>query len=365
MEKTIPRTSLPRKLSDKELYARCKEYGENARLWSRKFAGILPEVFRRHLYKRRGCASIHEFAAKLAGMSFEATDKILRLSERLQDKPALREQLEAGVVGWSKIEKVSFIATPETEKAWAEKTARLTKDALEAFVKEYRKSSEAPMNEVQNYRLETAPGSDCQNNKAIKQVENSNIFTPPHWDKLSFEIDPKILRELRVLKHKLEQTKKQALAWNEVMEELIIAYKNTSGGKRKTNNPKAQKVIQLCPNCIKQNTEDLEAHSITQRYIPAEVKHFIDARSEGTCEFPECNRAAETLHHTRRFALRQNHNPDFIANLCKSHERLAHSGLIGNEEAPTQDWRIRTAPNRSSPKFRIDEKVAAFRQIPP
>ena len=125
-----------KKLSDKELYALCKQYGLNARMWRRRFAGLLPEVTRRRLYKKRGYTSVHEFAAKLAGMSKEAVDKVLRLATKLEDKPVLREQLISGEQGWSKIEKVAFIATPETDKYWAERVESMPKLALEAFISE-------------------------------------------------------------------------------------------------------------------------------------------------------------------------------------------------------------------------------------
>jgi hypothetical protein len=54
-------------------------------------------------------------------MSRESVDRILRLHNRLSDKPHLRTQLESGSQAWTKIEKVSYIATAETEKQWAEK----------------------------------------------------------------------------------------------------------------------------------------------------------------------------------------------------------------------------------------------------
>lgn len=40
-------------ISDKELYALCKKYGENALQWRRKFIGLLPEVNRRRLYEKK------------------------------------------------------------------------------------------------------------------------------------------------------------------------------------------------------------------------------------------------------------------------------------------------------------------------
>ena len=58
-----------KKLSDRELYKLCKEYGTAARIWRRRFAGLLPEVLERRLYKKKGYTSLYEFAGKLAGMS--------------------------------------------------------------------------------------------------------------------------------------------------------------------------------------------------------------------------------------------------------------------------------------------------------
>lgn len=126
-------------LTDSQLYNLCKKYGMNARLWMRKFAGLLPEVFRRKLYKRKGYVSIHEFASKLAGMSYKNVNRILRLSEKLEDKPELKNLFEAGSQGWSKIETVAYIATPETDRQWAKKVESLTQQGLTAYVQETRK----------------------------------------------------------------------------------------------------------------------------------------------------------------------------------------------------------------------------------
>lgn len=147
--------------SDALLYSKCKTYGFNARVWLRKFAGLLPEVNRRQLYKRRGYASLHEFARKLAGMSDYTTDKILCIAAKLEDKPVLKEKFVAGEEGWSKIEKVAYIATKESDEFWAKKTSSLTQRALEVYVQEFRKQqgiaanvSENTMPDGRNYRLE-------------------------------------------------------------------------------------------------------------------------------------------------------------------------------------------------------------------
>ncbi len=165
MEKTIK----PGKLSDKDLYALCKEYGQKARLWRRKFAGLLPEVFSRGLYKRRRFGSIYEFAAKLAGMSKESVDKVLRLSKKLQDKPYLLEQLETGSQGWTKLERVAFIATPETDGFWSEQIENHSSSSLSPF--------------VQNYRLRLTAGGNFQ----------------PEKSAIHFEVAPELAKKLQQL----------------------------------------------------------------------------------------------------------------------------------------------------------------------
>lgn len=331
------------RLTDNKLFALCKEYGANARLWIRKFAGLLPEVYRRHLYKRRGYGSIYEFAAKLAGMNHDTVDKILRLSERLSDKPILHEQLENGEVGWSKIEKVAYVATPATDNMWAEKTKTLTQPALEEFVRQYRKSS----NDV-NSRLEVT----------LKSELGNQCTTTQEWSRISFPISPEVEFQLKLLKERLEKEKGIALTLNEVLKELLKGY-------HKTNDEKVieTKFVKVCENCIREKEQVRENYAMTiERNIPSEVQKVIIARSNRQCEFRGCNKPAKIYHHTRRFALVRGHDPDYIIWLCKTHEQLAHAGLIENEEEHPAQWRIRIMPDQTSPKFWIDRLVAKFRK---
>ena len=85
-------------MDDSTLYRLCQEYGNNARMWSRKFAALLPEVDKRQLYRKRGFYSIFEFAAKLAGMGRKNVEEVLR-TYKVDKKTALefrkfQQQLE-------------------------------------------------------------------------------------------------------------------------------------------------------------------------------------------------------------------------------------------------------------------------------
>ncbi len=130
-------------LSDEVLFELCQKYGKNAKIWMRKFACLLPEVFKRQLYRRKRFASIHEFAACLAGMNYSATDQVISLFRALEDKPILRGLIEE--YGWSKVRVVASISTPATDEFWAGKVKILSKGALETYVRGLREQEERKM----------------------------------------------------------------------------------------------------------------------------------------------------------------------------------------------------------------------------
>ena len=320
-------------LSDKDLYARCQEYGVNARIWKRRFAGLLPEVSRRELHRRRGHGSIYEFAFKLAGMSSASVDKVLHLAEKLADKPLLREQLLSGSQGWSKIETVAHIATPQTDKDWAGKVKNLSKAALEAYVQVKRREM-TKNGEV----VEFTPGGELSNN-----------FRTQQWGTFSFPASPEIEKQLRLIKYKLEKEKGVTLTFNEVMQVLL------AGGAPQ----EAQVVIQVCPECAARKAADVES-----RAIPVGVRRILQAIYKGYCGFPACDRPGTSLHHTKRYSLEKGHDAKSIVPLCKIHERLVHSGLVENEEDPPEKWRVLDDADKNHPKFAIDRLVRDFRKEP-
>jgi len=317
-------------LSDKDLYARCQEYGLNARVWRRRFAGLLPEVARRELHRRRGYASIYEFAFKLAGMSSASVDKVLHLAERLDDKPALLEQLESGSQGWSKIEKVAFIATPETDKEWAEKVEKMSAYALGAFVEAKRaaftKNTDGP--------------------QFTDVGEQEHKFHLEQWGSMSFPISPEIEKNLRMMKYRLEKEQGVTLTYNEVLQILL------KGGVGQ----EAQVVIQVCPECAARRAAEVKG-----RAIPIGIRRVLQAKYHGFCAFPTCARPAGSLHHTKRYSLEKGHEADSIVPLCRSHERLIHNGLIENEEDPPNKWRLLEGADSAHPKFQIDQRVQMYR----
>jgi hypothetical protein len=125
--------------------------------------------------------------------------------------------------------------------------------------------------------------------------------------------------------------------WNELIEEFIEM--------------REEKFKQAKPEKVK--TES--------RHIPTKIENHVIKRSNGICEYPGCCKPYEILHHTRRFALYKEHDPDSIVALCEGHERLIHQGLIKNEHKPPGFWKIRKKPDKQDVKYAIDLKVMRFR----
>ncbi len=110
-----------------------------------------------------------------------------------------------------------------------------------------------------------------------------------------------------------------------------------------------------------EHLDEPEAHRSSSRYIPKAIKDFVGHRSGGKCSYPSCKRASTSVHHTQRFALEKVHDPARLRPLCTAHERLAHLGLIKNEDLPPDRWYLKEAPDKTDSKFFIDTIVARFR----
>ncbi|PIQ77353.1 hypothetical protein COV82_04930 [Candidatus Peregrinibacteria bacterium CG11_big_fil_rev_8_21_14_0_20_46_8] len=347
-------------LTDSELYKKCQNYGLNARTWARKFAGLLPEVQRRQLYKKKGFHSIYEFAKQLGGLSEASINKVLNLGENFKDKPALKSLLENGKVGWSKLEKIASIASTINDANLAQKSLQLSTRALEIYVQQIKKTSH-----VSNAKNNSIIWQDCnQNGHSDKNL--APTYAPNHplnWNNLSFKLHPHIERKMRLIKQQLEQECKQPLSWNEVMAKFAEQFesKQSNGHTKQTEH---KQIVETCKNCTQQEEDTKETHNITTRYIPAVVHAIINARSGGTCEFSNCNKPATIYHHTRRFALRKNHDPNFIVALCTGHERFVQAGFIENEENLPSNWRVLSEPDPTHKKYKIDRRVAELRSAP-
>lgn len=225
----------------------------------------------------------------------------MKLSEYSKKyKPELKKIVDRR--GINAVKPVVTIATKETDRFWAKKVEKMSKNTLETYVRDIRIEIEDKM-------------------------ESQKVL--PRKKIIEMELSPETATELENLKGNT--------GWEEIMKEYIEMKKRQLEAKK---------------------PEKVETKS---RHIPEKIKRHIQKRSKGKCEYPACTKNYTILHHIDRFALKKEHDPDRIVALCKGHERLAHLSLIENEEKSTQYWRVRKNPNKWDLKYSIDQRVNEFR----
>ena len=318
-----------KKLTEKEIiiHRQFANYGRNAREWLRKCALLLPHIEHTRIWEKKGFSSIFEYAAKIAGMSRSSVEEALRVLKKIEDKPELQKIVE--LQGVQKVRPIAAIATTETAVFWAEKARTMSKNALETYVREYRLSF-LPGEKIQGMKTNAqtlfAPKNDEADagttNKAGAQWQKQ-----PDASSITITLDPAIARKFLELKGNK--------TWNEFIKDLV----ETKVAAMKKPEPVAT----------------------NSRHIPVKIKKYVLAKAKGHCSYPGCTKQHQILHHTQRFALEHVHDPDRIAPLCFSHERIAHLGLIDHEEKNPHEWKLRKMHDPTDPKFEIDRLVSARR----
>ncbi len=317
---------------EQELHAEFVEYGGNAKRWMRQCVLLLPEINRLGIWKKKGFGSIYEYAAKLAGMSKNTVEDALRILKKIEGKPNLRMVVEAKGLG--AVRAVVSIATPEDEKFWAYKAASMSKNTLETYVREFKKQEEEKALDAATTSAanRSRPGTDASGEGFSDRV---NAGVPSLT--LSMTLNRETAEKLLKLKGQGD--------WNTLMQELLAL--------------REEKLAAEEPEPVVASEE-----RAVSRYIPARIKNHVLQKTNGQCAYPGCAKPYRILHHTQRFALRPEHDPQTLMPLCEGHERLAHQGLIEREQGAASEWRVRKEADRERAEYAVDRRVMEYRKAP-
>ena len=289
-------------LSDKDLYKLCQKYGAKILEARRKFSGLLPEVYKRRLYAKKGFGSIFEFAAKLAGMNKDQVNIVLRLNQRFEDKVLLKKALVESDVSINKLARIVSVATKENQAELLEKTKVLPSRALEVFVKDFK-------NQNRSLHVQTL-------------IKSNNLQLDKDVEKELFELQEKGIDVNNFLRDCL---KKRRLEIAQEKEKLSKNAKQTDS-----------------------------------RYISIKVQRIIQKEYGCKCSLPGCNKPAVVFHHSKRFSIDKTHNPKYLTPLCKEHHQIAHAGLVKNEEMAPEFWKLRERRDKNNFKYLVDRKVVKY-----
>jgi len=316
-------------VSDDGLYNLCKQYGERARIWRQRFAGLLPEVFKRKLYDKKGFISIFEFAKKLAGMSEEQVRLVLNLEKRFSETPTLKTLLTSGKVSVNKLARVVSIVTPENEKFLAMQVQVLSKNAVETLVRDEKFAMENQNIDVRNVNNIYVTGTEksCKNDtgffagfdgqNGLFEPETASKSLPEQTLNLSVEVQEKLLElqqkgiDINDLLKEFLQKREEEIAQRkaEIVEGMTEKNKNIT--------------IRSGARISKMDVERVAGTS-PSRHIPISIKRILQQEHGTKCSIKNCQRPSEQIHHIQRFSLAQSHDPHYLAPLCKAHHEIAH-----------------------------------------
>ncbi|MFA6435971.1 MAG: HNH endonuclease signature motif containing protein [Candidatus Gracilibacteria bacterium] len=279
-------------MTDQQLYEKAKFYGKNALLWRRKFMGLLPEIYKRRLFERKGFSSIFEFSFKLAGLSAEQVRRVLSLEKRFEKTPLLKNLLVNGEVSMNKLARVASVATPENEQELVTAVKILPKSAVETLVRDEKMALEN-QNGLFEPKIEdkSVPG----HNSRSPALKGGVSLNSPHSE---LQLTPELTARLLAMQNK-------GIDINKILTEFLD----------KRDDEIAQEKAEIAENLP-------ETHS---RYIPVHTRQVLIKEHGTKCSIPNCNKPAEHIHHTQIFSLSQRHDPHYLAPLCRNHHILAHA----------------------------------------
>lgn len=264
-------------ITDDKLLNLCSYWGRQTLFARNKFTALLPEVYRRKLYEKKGFNSIFEFAFRLAGLSEAQVKSAVRIEGRLAPDSEVRELFMSGKVSVSKIEKVITVLNTQNDHEVAQILLHAPRSAAEAYAKD----------------VKSFPGKNVQQEIEI-------IDEPP----LSNEV-----------KKKLNELARKKIDINQFILEALQKREHEIAEEKEVQAEKAeQKMIEQC----------VEGKTIS-RHVPAETKKLMKKEFGEKCAISTCNNKAVVIHHTNRFSISRDHNPYYLAQLCDPHHKIAHT----------------------------------------
>ncbi|MEK7085494.1 MAG: hypothetical protein AAB953_00575 [Patescibacteria group bacterium] len=277
-----------------------------------KMLAILPQIYESGIWKKYA-GSIVEYAGKYGDIAQTTTRKRLRLESNLDDLPCLKAAIEK--VGVHKVAMVAKIATPETDQALAESILNMSKAAVQSLSKELRAKHQAKnVNDGQQLAFFDYDSTRQNQEPLCKAVAiNKKIELDEESTFLFMKLKAKLGKQLsdkEFLKLILEERAKQ-----EFQNEATTKEMKTSDYKSITGDTFPE-----------------------TRYIHANKKREVIAKTNGKCTYPGCNLPCEILHHPDRYSESKSH--DSVITLCKIHHEFAHNNLIQNETQLADQWRI-------------------------
>ena len=290
-----------------------------------KMLAILPDIYESGIWKKYA-GSIIEYCGKFGDIAPTTVMKRLKIEPLLKDKPYLRAAIETA--GVHKVAMVAKLATPETDKNYAEKVLNMSKTATQTMSKEERAAKKSGRTTEQNVGL-------------FGDEQKQHCSAVPTLKKIELDADASFL--FMKLKAKFGKHLSDSKFIKLVLEATNAA------------NEKTKKIKQTVTENF---TGDIDEIPVT-RYIHAPQKREVIARTNGRCSYPNCNLPYAVIHHTDRYS--ESKSLKSIILLCKVNHEFAHNNLIVNEQQISCEWRMAVVKNPSTKNSLADVLYRKYR----
>jgi len=96
------------------------------------------DICQRKLYRRLGLSTMNQYAAERLGLSRSRIGDFMRLAKKLDSLPAVRKEIGAGTLGYTKAREIVWVADATNEKEWLETARKQSRRQLEKTVRQSR-----------------------------------------------------------------------------------------------------------------------------------------------------------------------------------------------------------------------------------
>jgi len=289
------------------------------------------EIMHRKLYRELGYSTMRAYALEELGFSPTRAGDFILLARKLENLPAVKEEMAAGKLGYTVAREIASVAAPETEKEWLEEAQTKSRRDLSATVKHAR--------EVAKREAQTDP-----NQGELLPRPQAKIPAPPPPVRVSFELTALEYARYEALLAKANHTGNKA----ELLLEMVtaLAAENTPRGVKSAADPHYQIHVHQCPDCAKNTvqtpqgekvltkaeaesvSEDAQVHNPGQpntSTIPPKNRREVLTRDRHQCRRKGCSHTRHLhIHHLTSRAQGGTNQEDNLITLCSACHQLWH-----------------------------------------
>ncbi len=269
-----------------EIHQEAKSNAIHFRKSHSKLLETLIRVDRHKIYKQFDYPNLHEYCTRWLGLTGAEAYSFGGVAQKAQEIPEMKTMIDEGKIHISNARRVVSVITPENKSLWLEKAATLSQHELRRAV-----VTERP---------------ELEQKARIKPITGTR-------SRLEVGISVGLEAKLKRVSDLLSQKKQRDVSLEEALEFMTDAFLEKHDPVRKAER-------NLCP--------DTKAAVVRLgRFVAAQVKHEVNARDKGECQFryPDGRKCAQSRwverHHLKEVADGGMGITSNLLTLCSAHHR--------------------------------------------